>query len=405
WALYANTLGQQNTASGVDALYANTTACQNTAIGVKALSTQSFSPGAAWASGNVAVGYEALFSNQPTSISNGVNNTAVGHSALKANTTGFENTAIGVTAMISNTTGSQNTAIGRQALFYNLQGSDNTACGYKALRNNDYGSYNSANGNYSLHSNIDGYQNVANGYGALYSNTTGDGNTAIGYQTLYSNVGGNINTAIGYDAGTAPGSPNISNTVSVGNNGYYNAASNQAFIGNLSTLWTGGNSTWFTYASDGRVKNNVKEDVKGLDFITRLRPVTYNLDITAMRTITGNAETTDFPEKYDVEKIKQSGFIAQEVELAAIETGYNFSGFTSPKHDNELYTMSYAQFVVPLVKAVQELNEDLKSEVSSLKSEASSMKTQIASLKSDNEILIHRLEKLELLIGAKGNED
>jgi len=73
-----------------------------------------------------------------------------------------------------------------------------------------------------------------------------------------------------------------------------------------------------------------------------------------MRELTGNKETEDYPEKYDVEKIRQSGFLAQDVEQAARESGYDFSGITIPKKSTELYTMSYAQFVVPLVKAVQE---------------------------------------------------
>ena len=34
----------------------------------------------------------------------------------------------------------------------------------------------------------------------------------------------------------------------------------------------------------------------------------------------------DYPGKYNVEKIKQSGFIAQEVEQAAEASGYSFSG-------------------------------------------------------------------------------
>jgi hypothetical protein len=58
--------------------------------------------------------------------------------------------------------------------------------------------------------------------------------------------------------------------------------------------------------------------------------------------------------KYDIEKIEFSGFIAQEVEQAAQETNYNFSGVHKPKNDKDLYGLTYAEFVVPLVKAVQE---------------------------------------------------
>ena len=57
-----------------------------------------------------------------------------------------------------------------------------------------------------------------------------------------------------------------------------------------------------------------------------------------------------------VEKQKTifSGFIAQDVESAAKELGYDFSGVDAPKNANDLYSLRYADFVVPLTKAVQE---------------------------------------------------
>ncbi len=458
---YFNTTGNNNTANGIGALASNTTASQNIAIGNNSLFTQSYNNNnTPWISGNVAIGYAALYANQPTSIGNGHWNTAVGHNALFSNTTGSENTADGFSALKANTIGNYNTANGSLALFYNTKGNDNTANGVQALLNNTTASQNTAignnslftqsynnnntpwvsgnvavgynalysnqptstsdgysniavgnsalttnttgwantgNGNNSLYSNTNGYQNVANGYSALYSNTIGYGNTAIGLNSLYYNVEGYNNTALGISSGTAPGTPNLTNTVSVGNHGYYNGASNQAFIGNLSTLWSGGNTTWFTYASDGRVKKNVKDDVQGLEFISRLRPVTYNLDITAMRTITGNAETVDYPGKYDVEKIKHSGFIAQEVEQAAFQSGYSFSGVTIPRNENELYTMSYSQFVVPLVKAVQELS----AENHELTTKSNKQDLINENLKSENEKLTLRIEKIESLLGVK----
>jgi len=54
--------------------------------------------------------------------------------------------------------------------------------------------------------------------------------------------------------------------------------------------------------------------------------------------------------------IRRTGFIAQEVEQAAKDAGYDFSGYAAPKNQWGLYTISYEQFVVPLVKAVQELS-------------------------------------------------
>lgn len=57
---------------------------------------------------------------------------------------------------------------------------------------------------------------------------------------------------------------------------------------------------------------------------------------------------------YDIEKMKMSGFLAQDVYNAAKSINYDFSGVDAPKNPNELYSLRYSEFVVPLVKAVQE---------------------------------------------------
>ncbi len=99
-----------------------------------------------------------------------------------------------------------------------------------------------------------------------------------------------------------------------------------------------------------------------------------------MTTITGNKETPDFSGKNDIEKIKFSGFIAQEVEKAAEDAGYNFSGVAIPKISTELYTLRYAEFVVPLVKAVQEQ----QTIIDELKKQMAEMKREIELLKKKN---------------------
>jgi len=50
----------------------------------------------------------------------------------------------------------------------------------------------------------------------------------------------------------------------------------------------------------------------------------------------------------------QSGFIAQEVEAAAAQLGFTFSGVDAPEQAGDTYGLRYAQFVVPLVEAMQE---------------------------------------------------
>lgn len=341
-SLIQNIAGYENTAVGAFSLLNNTSGKFNTANGFRALYSNGIG------NGNTAAGWFALYSNTA-----GNDNTATGNQALHSNTTGNLNTATGDQALYSNTTGSGNTANGPGALGTNTVGINNTSTGYNSLFSNISGNENNANGHFALYSNTTGNFNSATGYSALASNTSGTSNTAIGAAALYYNTGGHKNIAVGVNSGTDPGSPNVSNTVSIGNEGWLNAASNQVFLGNASSTWIGGWKEWSIF-SDARVKNNITEDVKGLDFINRLRPVTYHRSIKAMTEITGNKETDDYPEKYDAEKVKLSGFLAQEVEKAAKESGYDFSGISIPKKSSELYSLSYSEFVVPLVKAVQE---------------------------------------------------
>ena len=336
---------------------------------------------------NVAMGSRALYSN-----TTGFYNTANGYQALFFNTKGYDNTANGHQALYSNTTGDWNTANGSYALLFNTTGYYNTANGYQALFSNTTGDHNTATGSEALYSNTTGYYNTANGYQVLYFNTSGDWNTANGYQALYSNTTGDINTAVGYSAHST--CDTCSNSTGIG----YDAdpsASNQVHVGNSSVTWIGGQVTWSTY-SDRRIKKDVAEDVSGLDFITRLRPVTYHLDKDTEDRLTGTVDSSDYAEKYDIEAIKMSGFIAQEVEQAAQEAGYDFSGLTKPKGDNGLYSLSYAQFVVPLVKAVQEQQEviqSLKNENHALQSKMNRLVVELEAIRATMEVASEKQNK------------
>jgi trimeric autotransporter adhesin len=391
YALASNTIGNNNTAMGVDALNGNSTASQNTGIGNGALFTQSFSNGGtAWVSGNTAVGYASLYANQPTSTLEGINNTAVGNLALTANTTGWDNTGIGVTALYTNTGGYENTATGRQSLFYNTIGKDNTASGYKALRNNSTGEQNSANGVYALYSNTDGVYNTSSGSYALFGNTTGYGNTALGSFADVSTVDLHNATAIGYSAITE--------------------ASNKVQVGNIDVTSIGGQVGWTSF-SDGRYKKNIKEDVKGLSFINSLRPITYTVDINGLNAYYDKGSKYDSAytkakasrqsSANEAAKIVHNGFIAQDVEKAAQLIGYNFSGVDKPQTKDGLYGLRYSDFVVPLVKAVQEqqsIIETLQKQVEATKAEIpmqigkqqliiEELKKQMAEMKIEMELL------------------
>jgi hypothetical protein len=103
-------------------------------------------------------------------------------------------------------------------------------------------------------------------------------------------------------------------------------------------------------------------------------------------TIGGKKEETDWPTKYDIEKKTMTGFIAQEVEAAALAAGYDFSGVEKAADEVGMYSVRYAEFVVPLVKAVQEqqaLIEDLRAQLD----EAKAMRTEMDVLRQQIELL------------------
>lgn len=349
-ALYNNTTGTNNCAFGYNSLTSNKIGNNNTAIGTYSLGSNLYDA-------NTAIGSFSL------AYSNSSNNTAVGYNALNSSNTGGFNTAVGSGALQANSSGYFNCALGNDALNANIAGIYNTALGGSSLKYNTTGSNNVALGIVTLLNN-NGSDNVAIGSQALYANTTADKNIAIGTKSLYYIMTGSNNVAMGYNAGPK-GSGSVFNTTCIGfETGWAGTVSNQINIGNFSVTNIGGQVNWGTY-SDKRIKNNIQENVPGLSFITKLKPVTYNLDIKKQYQIAMNGQedtSANYDGKYDIEKIKQTGFLAQDVEQAAKDCNYNFSGVEAPKNANGLYKLRYAEFVVPLVQSVKEQQKIIESQ-------------------------------------------
>ncbi len=330
-----NTSGSYNTAIGLFSLYHNKANIGSVAYGYGAMQYADDRV-SGLETYNTAIGYQSLRGSTTATNNTGRYNTALGNKTLYANTSGYANTAGGYVALYSNTTGYWNTANGYFSLFANTTGLRNTGNGSYSLRDNSTGRYNTASGAYALENNTTGYYNTAIGY------------TAYSTGTAYSN-----STALGYDA--EPGT------------------SNRIRLGNDAITWIGGHSAWYN-TSDARAKSNINEDVKGLDFILNLRPVTFFFDVAKTEMLIGKVDSSYYAEKYDIEKIKQSGFLAQEVEQAAINAGYDFSGVSKPKGDVKYYSLAYSEFVVPLVKGMQEqqvIIEEQQNEILELKARLS----------------------------------
>ena len=294
------------------------------------------------------------------------------------------NIFLGVSAGAFNTIGSYNTATGSQALLANQTGSYNTAYGSNALLQSS-ASENIAYGVNALYWNTSGTKNSAIGNGALFHNTTSSFNTAVGYAALANTTESYYNTAVGFLAGNLHN--NGWNNVFIGANAdvngedYYNAVAigesalctgvSQVRLGNSATNSIGGYANW-TNISDVRVKKNIKENVPGLAFINKLKPITYNLDLDAADKITQPPAKKDkdgkltAPSQLEInarnakQQVIYTGFAAQDVEKAAKELNYDFSGVDAAKNSKDLYGLRYSDFVVPLVKAVQELSQKVE---------------------------------------------
>lgn len=392
-SLLYNTSGMYNATLGHHSLYSNTTGMYNTSVGHSTLRSNTDGDN------NIAVGYAAMYNNTL-----GNNNTSLGYRAMYSNTFGSSNTATGYEALYSNFAGYENTANGFWALYYNTTGFQNTASGVSSMRWNNTGAQNAAYGNAALVGNTSGYANTASGYASLFSNSTGSYNTGIGYSALASTASSQYNTSLGYRAGAgynfgwnntflgancSANAANLFNCIAIGQAGT-NTASSQARIGNSATNSIGGYANW-TNISDGRYKKEVKQNVKGLDFIMKLQPVTYHLNVSGLskKLDEGRGGPVDeFTQKAIAEKeqIVFSGFVAQDVEKAAKEANYDFSGVDKPKNENDLYGLRYAEFVVPLVKAVQEQQEVINE------------------LKKQNALLQTRITVLEKNAGTKQTE-
>ena len=82
--------------------------------------------------------------------------------------------------------------------------------------------------------------------------------------------------------------------------------------------------------------------------------------------------------------IIHTGFIAQDVEKTAKELGYNFDGVNAPTNSTDNYSLAYSQFVVPLVKAVQEQQKMIGGQ-----------QIEINLLKEQNKLMLEEIGRLK----------
>lgn len=247
--------------------------------------------------------------------------------------------------------------------------------------------------------------------------TTASTNMVAGFDAMSNNLSGTSNAAFGYWAGNFTNNSQSSsyfgtgaysnwsqtNVTGLGHNARP-TGNHQVRIGNTQNTSIGGFAGW-TNLSDGRFKQSIEEDVKGMDFIRKLRPVTYQLKMNELGDFLDEDRLARESEEYrnivqplvekareERGKIRYTGFIAQEVEEAAREVGFEFSGVDRPEDERDLYGLRYAEFVVPLVKAVQEMDARMKRvEIEDVEE----LLDRVEELTSENEMKDRRIEALE----------
>jgi hypothetical protein len=312
------------------------------------------------ATGNVGIGHNVM-----KTITSGDYNVAVGHGALDALTTGQYNVAIGGDSPLgANNTGTRNIAIGNGALLQPDGENDNIAIGSDTLTGAvSGGEYNVAIGTGAGTALTSGDSNVMMGYQAGEDNTSGYDNVFVGYQagksmtTGYKNVciGDTVDVTSDNQTSIAIGSDLSSSDNNLSNNFIFGKS------GNIVRNQFSSNANW-ARNSDERIKRNIKNQKLGLDFINDLRTVTFQWK--PSYEIPKNLPNYNEENKMDLDVVMH-GFIAQEVEQVMIKHGdMDFAGWTKDEaksgNEGQLQHISREMFVIPLVKAVQELSAEVK---------------------------------------------
>ena len=289
------------------------------------------------------------------------------------------------------TTGAGNIAIGYQASYSNLLGEYNTVVGYHAYYSGaptDTNGRNTIMGYQAGKFVTTGYSNTMVGYGAGYgvdgTPLTGDYNTCIGQD-----AGGilqgdaNYNTLIGYQAGNAitTGDSNTcigrgtdcavtaDNQIAVGHGAITDAA-NRGRWGNSSVSQNNIQTDW-TVDSDVRIKKDIENSNIGLSFINALNtrrykkrhPSEYDAEILEARYKKGGTNYDDdkdeiIKDEFDDNKV-WDGLIAQEVKTVMDDLDVEFSGWSEDSNGKQ--GIQYSTLVVPLIKAVQELSAKVEA--------------------------------------------
>ncbi|HLM60304.1 MAG TPA: tail fiber domain-containing protein, partial [Pyrinomonadaceae bacterium] len=296
------------------------------------------------------------------------NNSFFGSSAGKANAAGDSNSFFGSDTGKANTSGIKNSFFGRNAGSTNTDGNFNSFFGSASGQWNTNGTGNSFFGDSTGLLNNTGGNNSFFGKGAGLSNNSGSNNVFVGFTSGVGNTTGSNNTLIGANTNVYHQNNSVLNYATAIGAGAVVHGSDLIVLGRnggQDTLWVWGNTINFgkiklgDSASGGgsqhvcigtdseigsgvlslcsssiRYKTNVVNFTRGLDLITRLRPVSFDWKSNGQRDV---------------------GFIAEEVnQIEPLLNEY--------KPNGEIEGVKYAQITTALVNAVKEQQEQIQQQ-------------------------------------------
>ena len=278
---------------------------------------------------------------------------SLGYKAGFLSTDGSDNVFVGSLAGVSNYAGYKSVLVGENAGYFKQVRGVGMGVGAQRLGNN-YDSVALGVASFCQSGTLCKQTGIGYRAGRVH---TGTGVVAIGYAAA-SNSAGNCLTAIGANTARFYSRPNV---VGLGFYAYIypGPGCNQFQIGRYNIPATSYIRTAWTNVSDLRDKTNVENlpNNLGLNFIRKLRPVTFKFDVRMEYMYKCGFE-------YGVKDgtLKSSktnyGFLAQQIEETAKELNVKFDGITYNDH-SDVYRLKTTELLSPIVKAIQELNNEL----------------------------------------------
>ena len=213
-----------------------------------------------------------------------------------------------------------------------------------------------------------GYDINATGTGSSINGATVSGSTVSGtnFNPLYVTLSGGWGVKSDW-------SPHTDNTYDLGQDNTSTSSTSATTAADKRWKRLYSNNTSISI-SDIRLKKDIQNASLGLDFIEALRPVSYKFIVGSNeieKDQNGNPIIIGTDEKGgEIHKLKPIpgvrrhwGFIAQEVKQVIDQSGVeDFAGWSMSNINDpdSKQSLSYEQFISPLVKAVQELSQKVK---------------------------------------------